>query len=105
MKNNKSKDPLVEDLYRKLKQAEKDNAELSNSIEELNSCYTQKIEVLEQTIEGYESRIEDLLNWKKDYIDGQLFDNQKYEEENKKLLGIIDQLYDTFEVEKNKLRD
>ena len=49
MKSCPKKDSLVEELYRKLKKAQKDNEELSKSIDELNECYTQKIEVLENS--------------------------------------------------------
>lgn len=55
-----------------------------------------KISLMEETIAGYEVRCEELLEWKAQYIDKQLETMVKYEEENKKLISIIDELYEKF---------
>jgi prefoldin subunit 5 len=70
----------VSGLQARVKELESDKAELQVAIEELNSCYQEKIRLLEATIQGQQEKCEELLSWKQAHIDKSLFDVQRYED-------------------------
>lgn len=84
----------------RIKQLEEDKAHLSQAIEELNMCYQHKIRLLEGTITQQQQRYDELLEWKQEHINKSLFEVQRYENEIKKMIEILDNAHKNFEQEK-----
>ena len=87
-------------LEKKVKQLEEDKRQLSQAIDDLNSCYQEKIYLLEKSILQQQGKYEELLEWKQNYVDKSLFDIERYEMEIKKMIQILDNAHSNFEKEK-----
>lgn len=87
-------------LEKKVKQLEEDKRQLSQAIDDLNSCYQEKIYLLEKSISQQQGKYEELLEWKQNYVDKSLFDIERYEMEIKKMIQILDNAHSNFEKEK-----
>lgn len=87
-------------LEKKVKQLEDDKRQLSQAIDDLNSCYQEKIYLLEKSISQQQGKYEELLEWKQNYVDKSLFDIERYEMEIKKMIQILDNAHSNFEKEK-----
>ena len=94
-----------EPLKKRVVELEEENKVLADSIADLNECYQTKISLMQEVITEYESKNEELLEWKAAHIDQAMEQTDKYQAEFDRIMVAIGDMENQFKLEKETLEE